>query len=252
MQEAITMGEKFNSDPDSWIVSKEGFLPSAQLSVYVNAYRYRLYDITAEDYPVLLYYLGKEKFRRLLWSFVNEVQPDHFNIARYTIKLPDFIAKKLPEDIFAQEICYLETMIAQLKDPEETEALEQKHISDMTPELLVETVLYPRKALKLVRFDYPVNSYYCSVMEEKTPNIPIVSVSYLAIFRHDDVVWRMELEEEEYKLLSKIFSGVNIGDALQDFNENITEKISFWFSRWIRNGLKPIELNKIKLLFSDV
>jgi hypothetical protein len=47
----------------------------------------------------------------------------------------------------------------------------------------------------------------------------------------------MELEEEEYKLLSKIFSGVNIGDALQDFNENITEKISFWFSRWIRNGL---------------
>src|SRR5262249_32042824 len=98
MQEAIMLGNNFDSNPDAWVRAKESFAPAEQLAVYSNAYRYRLYDITAEDYPVLKHFLGEDAFHGLIWAFVNHAQPVHFNIARYTLKLPDFVKSYLPED----------------------------------------------------------------------------------------------------------------------------------------------------------
>ena len=63
MQDAILLGNSFDSHPDKWIRTKEQFAPQDQLAVYINAYRYRLYDVTAEDYPVLKHYLGRIRIR---------------------------------------------------------------------------------------------------------------------------------------------------------------------------------------------
>jgi len=61
--------------------------------------------------------------------------------------------------------------------------------------------------------------------------------SHLAVFRHEDQVWRMNLEEEEFVLLKKIFGGAKVGEALSEIEESQAQKISSWFSRWINNGL---------------
>ena len=237
MQDAIMLGDNFDSNAAQWIRAKEQFTPQDQLNVYINAYRYRLHDVVAEDYPVLKHYLGKEAFYNLVWDFVNTARPSHFNIGRFALKLPDFIFKQLPEDVFAQELCQLETAIAQLTDPIETLPLVQKHLEGMTPERLMESQLYPRKALQLMKFSYPVNAYYCDVMEEKLPKKSRRKASYLAIFRHEDVVWRMDLEKMEYYLLTELFSGKAVGNALNDLDESAAQKLSEYFSRWMRNGL---------------
>lgn len=237
MQNAIMLGDRFDSKPEQWIRAKEQFAPAEQLAVYTNAYRYRLYDVTAEDYPVLKNYLGKDAFHKLLWDFVNHAQPDHFNIARYALKLPEFVKKQLAQDVFAQELCALETVIEQLTDPKETVALEQKHLVGMTPDTLMASVLRPREALRLLTFHYPVNAYYQQVMDEIQPNKPAPQQSYLAVFRHEDIVWRMDIEESEYHLLSRLFSGETVGQALEAMDESAAEKLSEHFSRWIRNGM---------------
>jgi uncharacterized protein (UPF0276 family) len=58
MQDAILLGTRFDSDPATWIRARKQFLPADQLAVYTDAYRYRLYGTTSEDYPVLETYLG--------------------------------------------------------------------------------------------------------------------------------------------------------------------------------------------------
>jgi hypothetical protein len=95
MQKAIMLGKNFDSEVQEWIFDKEKFSAQDQLKVYSNAYRYRLNDITAEDYPALKNYLGEKKFNDLIWDFVNNEQPTHFNIAKYTLKLQKFLEKKL-------------------------------------------------------------------------------------------------------------------------------------------------------------
>lgn len=237
MQDAIMQGDSFDNNATQWIRAKEQFAPQEQLDVYINAYRYRLHDVVAEDYPVLKAYLGKEAFYDLIWEFVNTAQPTHFNIGRFALKLPDFVTKQRPKDVFAQELCQLETTVAQMTDPVETAPLEQKHLEGMTPEKLMGSRLYPRKALQLMEFAHPVNSYYCDVMEEKSPKKPRRNASYLAVFRHKDVVWRMDLEKMEYRLLTELFSGKMVGSALDSLDESAAQKLSEFFSRWMRNGL---------------
>lgn len=241
LQDAILQGAEFNSDPAAWIYAKKDFAPADQLAVYINAYRYRLYDTTAEDYPALKKYLGAEKFDQLITDFVNTVPSDHFNIGRYAAKLPRFIAARGDIDEFARELCILENAISQLTDPQETEPLTPEHLAGLTPELLMNSHLQPRAALELFAFNWVVNAYYRDVMEHKATPEPVHQPSHLAVFRHDDTVWRMDLVEEEYSLLQELFSGMTVGEALASLEaESKTvrpEQLSLWFSRWMRNGL---------------
>lgn len=237
MQDAILQGTEIDSNPDNWIRAKVEFAPADQLAVYVNAYRFRLYDVTAEDYSVLKHYLGDDNFDRLIRDFVNTTHSDHFNIGRYATHLPDFLKYHPLKSDFAVELAELENAISQLTDPEETIALTPTHLEGMTPEALMESTLYPRKALQLFAFDYPVNAYFRKAKDEKSPAPPIEQKSYLAVFRHEDVIWRMDLEAMEYTLLTKLFSGAAIGEALADVDESAAGKLSEYFSRWMCNGL---------------
>jgi len=240
MQEAILQGKERGSNPDEWIRAKAEFAPTDQLEVYINAYRFRLYDVVAEDFPVLQYYLGNENFESLIWDFVNKAHSDHFNIGRYAAKLPAFIKQHRLDDDFAIELTVLENAISQLNDPEETTALTPAHLEGLTPEGLMDLVLYPRAALELFAFEYPTNHYYCEVQEDKTPEAPKPAPSFTAVFRHEDVVWRMDLEKQEYLLLQKLFTGMPIGlalEALQGAEDELASQLSNWFSRWMRNGL---------------
>ncbi len=238
MQDAILLGERICSNPDGWIRSKAEFAPKDQLAVYVNAYRFRLYNVTAEDYQVLKHYLGDNNFDRLIQDFVNTTHSDHFNIGRFAAHLPEFLAKHEVMDDFAVELATLENAISQLSDMEETIALTPIHLEGMTPEILMEQVLHPRKALRLFAFEYPVNAYYRVIKNEELPERPEFEKSFIAVFRHEDVVWRMDLEEAEYHLLTKLFAGIPVGEALENMDQlSVTEKLLGYFVRWVSNGL---------------
>jgi uncharacterized protein (UPF0276 family) len=244
MQGAILQGGRINSSPNEWIRAKEQFSPTAQLAVYINAYRYRLYDVVAEDHSVLKHYLGEEKFRALIEDFVNSAQSRHFNVAHYPAQLPEFIAAHTLNDPFAFELATLENTLAQLFHTQETPALAPKHLAGITPELLMESVLHPRAALQLFAFNHPINRYYLAVMDEEAPPLPAQEKTFLAVFRHEDVMWRMDLEENEYCLLNKLFAGMPVGEALDSLkselalpDDTLGAQLSEWFSRWMRNGL---------------
>jgi hypothetical protein len=67
---------------------------------------------------------------------------------------------QLTRTFFAIELSRLENAVSQLTDPPETAPLQPEHLSSMTPDLLMESKLYPRKALELFAFDYPVNVFF--------------------------------------------------------------------------------------------
>ncbi len=244
MQHAILQGNRFNSTPENWIRSKENFAPSDQLAVYINAYRFRLYDVTAEDFPILNHYLGNAAFKTLLTDFVDTIHSDHFNIGRFAAHFPDFIKQHMPSDSFAYELAVLENAITQLADAEETEALLPTHLEGMDAESLMQHTLHPRAALQLLNFEYPVNDYYIAALEERPIPSPKKEKTYLCVFRHEDTVWRMDIDEIEYHLLQRLFRSTPIGEALTTIQtelqlpeDALLTHLSEYFSRWIRNGL---------------
>lgn len=242
MQDAIFLGAQIDSKPHEWIRSKKDFPPEGQLGVYVKAYRYRLYDVTAAEYPVLKHYLGDAVFDLLLKDFVNIAQSDHFNLGHYPMKLPHFLTHHEVGDVFSVEMAELEKTMSQLKDAPETEVLTQEHLRHHTPESFMEMLLRPREALQLMTFTYPINRYYRAVTQEESPNTPAPESCHMALFRHEGIVWHMDIEHGEYQLLQALFSGLPIGKALEkmqiaDDSLVVEAQLSRWFSRWISHGI---------------
>lgn len=235
LQAAIVAGVDHSAQ--DWIHDKENFPADAQLGVYVTAYRYRLYGVVAEDYPLLAYYLGEAAFKKLIWDFIESTPSEHFNIARYAAQLPAFVVRERPDDVLAQEIAQLETVLTQLADAAETPALTQNDLAGLTPDRLMTATFIPRSAFQMMSFTYPVNAYYRAFMEDRNPSPPSPQASYIAVFRHDDKMWRTEFDQNEYDVLQAILNGATIGDALSDMNEDVAGQVSEWFSRWMHQHL---------------
>lgn len=224
-----------------FVLSKPNMSASEQLGIYIKGYRYRLFDIVHDDYPALEKHLGKEALSDLIDAYIEETSSSHFNISRYVSMFPQFVLKHCDE--FAYELSLLETQVSQLYDAEETHPLTVRDIEGVTPETLMESTLYVRKALSLHQFSWNVNKYFNEVMAETPVTEPEQKPSYLAIYRHEDQMWRLDLEEQEHRLLLELISGLSVSDAIgaalspDGPDEQLAERLSIWFGRWINNGL---------------
>lgn len=225
-------------DVESWVPSKSGFAAKEQLGVYINAYRYRLFDIVFEDYPALRAYMGHEDFCDLLDAYIEETPSEHFNVARYIEKFPAFV--KSHADDFAYEMAVLETEVARIFDAPETAALTPDHLQGLSAEDLMQSKLHGRKALALLSFAWPVNDYLDKVLNEEEAEKGKKGAFFIAVFRHQDQVWRLALQEKEFLLLSSLVAGMNVGSAMEAVLQNTPSdaaNVQNWFSRWMTHGL---------------
>lgn len=222
--------------PQNFIAQKSDFSELGRVGIYREAYRLRLFDCTVEDYPVLKKYLGEESFENLMWQFVESERPNHFNIARFPLKLQNFIEEKLPDDKFAHEICALETAVTQLADEIQDLPMTAEDFAGISEDKFSQMKLKIRSAAQFFEFKNSVNQFYQKVMNGEEAQI-IEEESFLMVFASNDKVWRIDLEKDEFEILQKIRGGESIENALSDFDPTKSEKITSWFSRWISNGL---------------
>ena len=239
MQDAILSGDGERMNPQESIVPKPDFAPEDQIDRYIKGYRYRLFDLVYDDYPALLSYLGKPATDKLIREYIQNTPSTHFNISRYVEKFPDYVRDHASP--FAYEMSVLETALSRIFDAQETDVLTQDDLAGLTPESFMEMELKPRAALKLFAFSYPVNAVYDAHLNGEDIQEPEKQTSFLAVFRHNDKLWRLELEEREYMVLSSLFAGLPVGEALSaalpENDEAAIENIGNWFSKWMGNGL---------------
>ncbi len=236
MQSAILSGDGSKMNPDDRVIPKTDFSPSEQIQSYINGYRYRLFDIVFDDYPAVMKAMGRDEFIDLVDGFVESTPSTHFNVARYIDSFSEYIKPKV--EPFIHEVSVLETAISRVFDYDETKTLQQSDLEGYDPEGFMSASLLPRKALKLFAFSYPVNSFYTAYINDTDMDIPSKEPSYLAVYRHNDEMWRLDLEEREYLVLSSLFSGISVGESLSaTLPEDEIDAIGPWFSRWISNGL---------------
>lgn len=239
MQDAILKGDGNEMDPDLRIIPKPDFSPAEQIQSYIDGYRYRLYDVVHEDFPALIAAMGEGAFEEMLDAYIEATPSEHFNVARYVDKFPEYVREG--QDPFFYELSVLETVLTRIHDAAETDVLGQDDLGGVTPETFMDLKLNPRSALKLLAFSYPVNAYYDAHLNGENPDIPEKSPSFLVVYRHEDQIWRLDLEEREYMVLSSLFNGLPVGEALSaavpEEDEDAMANVGVWFSKWMSNGL---------------
>ena len=117
-------------------------------------------------------------------------------------------------------------------------------IAAVAPESWEKARLAPIEAFRLLSFRYPVNAYLQSVRDEdhNHPDLKRKD-TYIAIYRRDYSVWRHDLSQPAFDLLTDLVAGKPLGKAVAAAlarggrRAPTTDQLFRWFREWAAGGV---------------
>ena len=219
--------------------------PLERLDIYRGMYLLRMEEALQIDYPALAHFLGKDEFFRLVARYADAYPSRSYTLNRLGDHLPEFIRSLT--DIRKPEFCFdlarLEYGLTQVFDEQETPRLSEEAIQAVPPDAWEAARLKPVAAFRLLEFDYPVSEYVGAVDEENPfPKIR-KKKTWVAAYRRNYNVHRLDLKQPAFQLLSALAAGKPLGEALLEVcvpgrRPAVKQSQLFeWFRDWMSEGL---------------
>jgi Putative DNA-binding domain len=226
--------------------------PTERLGVYHGMYLLRMHDALASDYAALKHFLGDPGFFGLVRDYVQVYPSRSHSLNRLGDHLPEFLknAPDFKRRDFCVDLARLECAIAQVFDAPETKPLSQDEIAAVAPEAWEHARLLPIEAFRLMTFQHPVNAYLQTVRDENHDHPkPRRKPEWVAIYRREYAVYRLDLSRDGHDLLADLTSGVPLGEAIglalkRGGRKALGEDQLFkWFRDWVSGGVfRAVEL----------
>lgn len=213
-----------------------------QLAIYSDGYIWRLLGAIRADYPALLAFIGDAEFEKLAREYIRQTPSTYYNLDFYPHAFADFVVAHR-QAVFVCDVARIEQAIARVFMMEESAPLLPTALQGITLESLSELVLQPRIASQLIKFLYPVSEWLDRQRADGTTDVPQEKTSYVYVYRHNNEVQRVILQEAAYYVLHEIMGGRRVGDALDavvashpEIVEEIAAGLQNWLSHWISCG----------------
>jgi hypothetical protein len=166
-------------------------------------------------------------------SFCREARLDAF---------PGFAALAL----FASDLAALEWALVEVLHAETAPPLDIAALQAMPPESWASARFIRSDALRLFRFEYPVNAVFiANRIDEIVPDVPAPSANAVAVYRKDMQLWRMDLSPAMLGVLEPLVEGKSLGEALETVEAECTDpevlaqtgaNLMVWFREWVDAG----------------
>lgn len=229
-------------------------LPSKQLSaaerlgIYSSMYFLRLMEILEKDFEVVRHAVGKKRFHDLAADYIGKHPSTHYSLNPLGKKFSGFLrdeVKTLANREFVSDTALLEWTIQEVFDDRDAKPLTVDDLLSVKPERWPSTKLKTIPALRMMKFNYPVNRYLQAVFNKKPPKkIPPRKKTWLTVYRSQYRVWRSDINLEQFTLLSAIVAGKPLGEALEECAglkgvnaQKLAESVGPWFKEWAADGI---------------
>ena len=228
-------------------------LPSKQLnsverlSIYGNMYFSRLIEVLAEEFPTVQHLLGKEVFGKVARDFVTRHPSTHYSLTWLGSKFPAYLgdeADDIPDREFVADVATVERAMEDVFDARRVEPIQFEDLTAIPIERWGDVRLQTIPALRLLQLDYPVNTFITAVREDRHMDIPAAAPAFVAVYRHNYRVWRIDLDVRRFTLLAALHQGGSLGSALdlcaslpEADPAGLMDAVSGWFREWTSEGL---------------
>ncbi len=228
------------------ILRSAGLTSVERVGIYQGMYLLRMAEALESDYPALAHFLGPRRFSALVRDYVQAHPSTSFTLNRLGDHLPAFVERSasLPRRAFCHDLARLERAVAQVFDAEESAALTAERIAAVPAESWERARLRPVSAFALLALRYPVNAYLQSLRDEKHDHPPSRrEASWVAVYRRDYSVYRLDLSREAHDLLGALAAGCLLGDAVASVASGKgrrrprPEDLFRWFRQWVAAGV---------------
>ncbi|MET0593034.1 MAG: DNA-binding domain-containing protein [Polyangiaceae bacterium] len=215
----------------------------ARVAIYGDAYRARLVECLADDYPALQYALGHHEFEALCLRYIARHPSQSPNLNAFGRHMAAFCrTEESPARLFEGDLAALEWAMVEVLHAAQPEKLDLATLATVPPERWGGARFSPGGAVRVLEFAYPVNAFFQAFRTDNEPTVPEPAWSATAVFRDGTTIWRMDLSRAMHALLTMLSGGTPLGAALDLLasSGHITEEegaqVMVWFRDWVSHG----------------
>lgn len=260
----LVAGDRIDPKAPVDYIKPNGRLTSLEhLEIYSRSYWYRLLDSLYEDFPGLRAVLGQRAFERLAKAYLTERPSASWTLRNLGSRLEEWLRRN---STFAGDRLDLALDTIRLEWAH-IEAFDQADKKVLGPEDLLELGPAMRIALqphiRLIELRYPVDDLRVKVnsaseehgtasnavlkrkaggMLRRIRRMPPEHI-FLAVHRHDFMVYYRRLDAEEFHLLAGLGKGLPVGKAMEAALEDspvpveeLRRRVETWFAAWAEMG----------------
>jgi hypothetical protein len=262
MQKRWIDGRPAKKIAESFIKPNDRLTSFERLEIYNRQYWFRIRQCFYEDYPGLRAILGGKKFERLADAYLAHFPSQSFTLRNLGSRLVQFIEaeprwvsphKHLALDMARLEWAHTEAFDNEAKAPLKVEDLRgldaakirlqlQPHLTLLKLNNEVDDFLIELKKKSGLRSEAS-NAMEQNRRHKKTRLTRGLKrrTNFLAVHRHQDLVYYKRLEPGQFRLLSALQYGATLEKACAELAGlkipgNLGETIQNWFSSWASLG----------------
>ncbi len=215
-----------------------------RLQIYRDAYRGRLVECLADDYPAVQYLLGNAAFEEAANEYIDAHPSRSPSLNAFGRSMSDFLTRQAESfGPSVGELARLEWGIVEAIHATPGTPIALDRLEQMTPEQWTTARLVPAPSVRVLSFAHAVNAYYVAFREGAKPTRVAASPSATLIHRARlgglaNGPPRLRCAEA---LLAALVAGAPLGEALAtaitDEDEGTEANVTRWFRDWVSEGV---------------
>jgi hypothetical protein len=244
------------ADVDRFLQGGPRIGPGDRLQIHRDAYRSRLVECLADDYPVMKHLLGDEPFEALAGAYIEAHPSDSPSLNFFGRKMASFVGGLAGGGIaclegkraFAADLAHLEWALLEAIHAPPCEPFSLEHLAGIAPDAWGGVRLGSGAGVKLLRLAHPANDYFQAVRDDLDPAMPAPAPSATLVHRKGWIVWRSNLAPPMAGVLEAILAGAPLGEALASLEGGAGEgereepgggehDVAGWFRDWVSSGV---------------
>ncbi|MFO1009719.1 MAG: DNA-binding domain-containing protein [Planctomycetota bacterium] len=230
---------------DRHLLPSRTLTPAERVNIYTTMYRLRMGDALEVDYPALLQHLGRERFDALMTAYLRRHPSRHYSLNFLGYAVPEFLAReaKVRERAFLADVARVEHAITEVFDAEPSTTLDRAALAALPPAAFARLRLEFVPAFRLLALEHDANKAVTALRHGKSAPSTKKHRAWVAVYRKEHVVWRLDLDEPAYRVLDSLQRGRTLPQAIaagakafRGGPEELQTAVQGWFAEWSAEG----------------
>ncbi|WP_028387941.1 DNA-binding domain-containing protein [Legionella fairfieldensis] len=225
------------------IVRSEKLSVDQRLGIYLDAYRCRLLDALAHNFPVLNTYLGGDEFQRLGNNYIDQYPSSYRSIRWYGDAFASYLCNDKTRPYLA-ELAEFEWKMTLAFDAADCEVLTIEQMATIPPESWATTRFIFHPSVQRMNFFWNSVELWQSISEKQTVLLPSPksSLASWVLWRRDYINHFYTLVEEEVWALDTLIQGSTFAKLCAGLckwlnEEDVGLRAASLLKGWIQSGL---------------
>lgn len=238
-QKAI-LGEALTAPPI--FASNARAAADERFGVYNAAYRLRLAEFVATDYPALRALLGDEDFGALVVDYIAATPSRGRNARWYGSRLPEFMrAQERWRQTEAVDLALFERALADAFDAADAPTIRLDDLTQVAPDRWPQLVFAFHPSLRLLTLQEAIDTLHAAMIADADAPARGPERSAVLIWRNDGEVLHRRAEASEAMALTEAMAGATFGQICQllafQAGEEVGGLAAGSLAQWLADGL---------------